>query len=238
MWVDDINHILHNKIQLDVPLKNYSWFKVGGKAKYFFSPLDKQDLEIFLKNKPKDINIIVLGAGSNILIRDEGVDACVLRLNNLCSMKFIGNYYINVSAGVMNTSVSAFAKTITFDNLEDLSIDHMCLGGFEFLSGIPGTIGGGIFMNAGAFGSEFKDIIHDVTAFDLSGNEIKFNLDQLGLDYRKNSLVEPFIFLEATLYGYPKLLSAINQTMDNIRLKREDTQPKKFLLEDPHLQIH
>ncbi|MDR0483844.1 MAG: UDP-N-acetylmuramate dehydrogenase [Alphaproteobacteria bacterium] len=200
------------------PLKNLNWFKIGGDAEHFFSPQDIDDLIFFLKNKPQNLPITILGAGSNVLISDSGVAGVVIKLNNFDNCSFLEDGKIFAESGALNISVSNLALR-----------GNPPQGGFEFLSGIPGNIGGAISMNAGSFGREFCDICVSVKALNLNGDILNLAKEDLGFSYRKNSLKEPLIFISSIMQGYEDNLENIKQKLEDIKIKRNDTQPKKVL---------
>ncbi|MFL1781350.1 UDP-N-acetylmuramate dehydrogenase [Candidatus Hepatincolaceae symbiont of Richtersius coronifer] len=235
--------ILKGKFASDFPLKNLNWFKVGGKAQYFYSPYDSKELKGFLQNANngllKYLPIYIIGAGSNVLIRDKGIKGIVIKLNNFTGITLSKSFkatdtleadafYLEVEAGTLNISVANFA----YNN---------SIGGLEFLSGIPGTIGGGIAMNAGAFGREYKDILVETKAIDYEGNHHTFKLRDLKLSYRDNGLLHEvnaegpstqvkkrnLIFTSALIKGYFKDSSLILQEMSYIKKTREINQPSK-----------
>lgn len=221
-------NLLKGVLKTSYSLKNLSWFKTGGVAEYFFSPDSIEDLIFFLKNKPNDIPFVILGAGSNILITDGIIKGFVLKLNKLNDFYFLENGNIFAQSGSLNLSVANLAL-LGKDNNSNKEASAKSLGGFEFLSGIPGSIGGAIAMNAGAFGRELKDIFILAKALDYNGNMMDLSLEDLGFSYRKNSLSEPVIFISAVLSGYEDTYENIKQKMDDIKEKREASQPKKVL---------
>ncbi len=218
--MDKIIAKLKGKFIENYPLKNLSWFKIGGIAQYFFSPFDLDDLTMFLKNAPQDINIHILGAGSNTLIAEGLIKGVVIRLNNFNKLTLIGNNKIFAEAGVMNLSVANFALNTKDNNLS---------GGFEFLSGIPGSIGGAIAMNAGAFGRDLSNICLEVSALDREANIMTLTKEDIGFIYRGNNLQKQLIFISAILQGYSDTRDKILNEMNHIKYKREYDQPKKVL---------
>jgi UDP-N-acetylmuramate dehydrogenase len=205
---------VRGKYRFDVDLSNLCWFGVGGKASVVFSPADQDDLIHFLQNK-QDIPIFVFGVGSNILIRDGGFNGVVIRLGNCANyIKLISDYMLEVGASVLDQNVAFFA------------IERK-IGGMEFLSGIPGTIGGGLAMNAGAYGREFSHIVRKVHAVDLNGNLLEFTKQDMDFKYRSNGLKEQVIFLAAELQGYRASLEEIEMCMNRIKTQRNATQPVK-----------
>lgn len=194
-------------------LSHLTWFKVGGPADVFFKPSDKNDLKTFLKEIDPKYQINIMGAGSNMIIRDGGVEGIMIKLGrNFTNIELIDDDKIKVGAGCLNYNLAQFC-------LEN----KIC--GFEFLVGIPGTIGGGISMNAGAYGTEFKDILQEVTCIDLNGNEKKLSCEEFGFGYRHNRLSEQMFFVEAIFkfsHGDPK---EIREKMEEISSQRKFTQP-------------
>ena len=201
----------------DLPLSRITWFKVGGLARVVFTPEDTDDLCDFLKNKPKDVAILVVGMGSNILIRDGGFDGIVIRLNKLKTINIDGNSMtVGAGAGDLITAREAAKAHIS---------------GFEFLSGIPGTIGGALRMNAGAYGRETKDIFVSCRAVDSGGTVHTLSHDDMGFRYRHCVIPNDWIFLDAvfkgTLETEPHKINAIAERMDDIQNKRTESQPTK-----------
>ncbi|MBP7189796.1 MAG: UDP-N-acetylmuramate dehydrogenase [Rickettsiaceae bacterium] len=196
-------------------LASLTWFKVGGPAKLLFKPYDFDDLSLFLSSIPEDVELFVLGAGSNILIRDGGVNGIVVKLGrNFANIELLPGNKIKVGAGCLNYNLSQFC----YQN---------SIKGFEFLLGIPGTIGGGIKMNAGAYSREFKDIISSIEVIDRSGKIYSIANSEIGFSYRKNSLPEGLIFLTATFNYELGDRDSIKNLMDEIMQRRLDSQPVK-----------
>lgn len=205
---------IRGKYRFDVNLSNLCWFGVGGKASVVFIPADIDDLMHFLSHA-HDIPIFVFGVGSNILIRDGGFDGVIIRLGaSMSFMKQLTSTTIEVGASALDVNVSNFAM-------------ENSIGGLEFLCGIPGTIGGGLRMNAGAYGREFSDIVMSVQAVDLHGNSTTLTAEQMGFKYRGNSLKESMIFLSAVLFGSEDNVQNIMQKMNTIKNQRNATQPVK-----------
>ncbi|KJV56523.1 UDP-N-acetylenolpyruvoylglucosamine reductase [Orientia chuto str. Dubai] len=193
-----------------------TWFKVGGISKVFYKPKDEQDLSSFLVNLPPDIQVNILGAGSNMLVRDGGIDGVTIKLGrNFNDINLIkNNHYaiISVGAGTLNCNVAKFCL-------------QYGLGGLEFLSGIPGTIGGGIAMNAGAYGQEFKDIVYSVEAFDRLGSKHIFLCKDLNFQYRRCNMNGFLIFTRANLICYNDSQISISKKLQRIKTARKLTQP-------------
>jgi UDP-N-acetylmuramate dehydrogenase len=193
-------------------LARITWFRVGGPADVSFRPLDRDDLVAFLKGRPSDVPITVIGVGSNLLVRDGGVPGVVIRL---------GRGFVDVCADGDEVVAGAAALDI---NVARTALDAK-LAGLEFLSGIPGTIGGAVRMNAGAFGGELSDVLVCAEAVDLDGNVHTLTPADLGFTYRHSELPEAWIVTSARLKGRAGDAAAIAARMDEIRATREDSQP-------------
>ena len=200
------------KVQFDHELAKFTWFGVGGNAEIFFMAEDIISLSNILKNKPKEINVLIIGAGSNLLIRDKGFKGIVLLTKKLNKITIDKNHIITAEAGAIDAEVARFAR----NNLR---------GGLEFLLGIPGTIGGGIRMNSGAFGSEFKDILIDVKAINHSGVFRTFSNKELGMKYREIEISEEWIFCSARLMTFKDQKINIENKMKKIIALRKEAQP-------------
>jgi UDP-N-acetylmuramate dehydrogenase len=201
------------KYKFDYSLAHLTWFKVGGKADILFKPEDKEDLAHFLQGKDKDLDVMVLGAGSNIIIRDGGIAGTVVKLGrSFTIIEEMKDGNLAVGAGCLNYNLAKFAKAKS-------------IAGFEFLVGIPGTIGGGVAMNAGAYGSEFKDLVIYVEAIDKFGNFQKFSCEEMGFAYRKNSLPKDLIFTRVIFRAAAGDTTKIQQRMAEINKNRSESQP-------------
>ncbi len=201
-------------IKYDYDLKQLTWFKVGGMADILFKPFDIQDLILLLKENNGNVPITILGAGSNIIIRDKGIEGLVIKLGkNFTNIELINHNLISVGAGCLNFNLAKFCLANSIPN-------------FEFLVGIPGTVGGGVAMNAGAYNCDFKDIVNSVEALDYKGNLVKFTLAEIGFKYRANSLPQNLIFTKV-FFNITKIqcTDKIKQKMDEINAQRKLTQP-------------
>ena len=189
-----------------------TWFKVGGPAEVFFKPAHAEDLSNFLKNKPVDLNILCVGAGSNILVRDQGIQGCVIKLGSGFSEIKTENSNIIVGAGCLN-------RTVVMRCLEE------SLSGLEFLVGVPGTIGGAVAMNAGAYGSEVKDLLQWIELMDEKGEIYRLSSSELSMSYRHGNLPEGSIALRAAFKCHQENSQLIKNKIDEFLKKREDSQP-------------
>lgn len=197
-------------------LSKTNWFGVGGNADILFKPADIEDLSLFIKNKPKNLPYIVLGVGSNLLIRDAGYRGVVIKL---------GRDFSNISA--KDNIIYAGAAALDY-NVSVVAMDNS-IGGMEFLSGIPGTIGGAIAMNAGAYGSDISNILVCAKYIDENGDVNIVNNQAMGYYYRGSNFIKSGnnIFVSAELKGYKDLQENISKKMEEIKLSRVSTQPIK-----------
>ncbi len=183
---------LKSSIKFNHSLKKLNWFNIGGDAKIYFKPNTLQDLIEFLKMKNNEKKLFVLGAGSNVLFKDDKFDGAIIKLSkNFSRISLLNEDTIIAGSGVLDKTLSDFATKNS-------------LGGFEFLSCIPGTIGGGIRMNSGCFGREFKDILISVQAINNSGEVLTIPAKDIEFSYRNCNLSKNLIFLSASFKGIKK----------------------------------
>lgn len=203
---------VRGELRAAVSLAELSWFRVGGPAEVLFRPADRADLIAFLQDKPADVPVSVIGVGSNLLVRDGGVAGVVIRL---------GRGFAGVE--IDGTTVRAGAATA------DVNVAIACrdkgVGGLEFLRGVPGTIGGAIRMNAGAYGREIADVLVGAQAVDGTGAVHQVGAEQLGLSYRHAAAPADWIFTEANLRGRPDDPAAIAARMTDVGETRRSSQP-------------
>ncbi|MDD3029434.1 MAG: UDP-N-acetylmuramate dehydrogenase [Alphaproteobacteria bacterium] len=193
-------------------LADQSWFRVGGPAEVLYRPADVEDLAFFLAGCPKDIPITVLGAASNVLIRDGGVPGVVIRFGPTLSYVHVESDGIHAGAGAIDLNVARTAQNIG-------------ITGMEFLCGIPGTIGGGLRMNAGAYGREFKDIVFMAKVAERDGTIKTLTAEQIGFSYRATKVPKDTIFIEAHLVGEAGDPDIIAAHMREIQKSKHETQP-------------
>jgi len=191
-----------------------TWFGVGGPAEVLFKPEDREDLAAFIFGCPADVPITVLGVASNLIVRDGGIPGVVIRM---------GREFAQVTAE--GTALTAGAAALDI-NVALTAAKHS-IAGLEFLSGIPGTIGGALRMNAGAYGGETKDVLRHAEVLFRDGGIKTMTGAEMGLSYRHNDLPEDVIFLGATFDGCAGATAEIEARMDEIRKKRGETQPIK-----------
>jgi UDP-N-acetylmuramate dehydrogenase len=206
--------IVRGRYSENVDMSSFTWFRVGGMAEVIFRPADLEDLSFFLANKKEKFPVTVIGATSNLLIRDGGIPGVVIRLGKPFSNIVPLQKFLRVGSAALNSQVSKAA----------LMAERT---GLEFLSGIPGTIGGGLRMNAGSYGSEFKDILIEAEIMDPCGNVHVLSVDELGLKYRQCSVENDWIFLSALFKAPFADPEEIKSKIENIRLQRIDSQPIK-----------
>ena len=211
---DDLPEV-NGKYITEQSLSGLTWFRVGGVADVIYLPTDADDLSAFLKNLAADIPVTVLGAGSNTLARDGGVRGVVIRLGRgFADIACDGETDIRAGAGALDVRVAATAADAG-------------LSGLEFLSGIPGSIGGALAMNAGAYGRETADVLVRVEAVTLDGEKRELTPDVLNLGYRTNGYPDPVIYTAAVFRGVPADAGTITAQMDDIADKRGTSQPVK-----------
>jgi UDP-N-acetylmuramate dehydrogenase len=204
---------VRGELTADASLAAYTWFRVGGPADVLFQPADRDDLLEFLSAKPADVPVTMIGVGSNLLVRDGGVRGVVIRLGRpFAQIERAGDEMLRVGAGAIDPAVSAFAR--------DLG-----LAGLEFLTGVPGTIGGALRMNAGAYGGDMQAITVSATLVDAKGEIKQLTAEEIGFSYRHTEVPEDWIFVECTLRGHIGDSAEIAAKMAAIRAAREDTQP-------------
>ena len=205
-----------SNVSFEHDLRKKNWFNIGGKTKVFYKAENLKELVNFLKKINNNEKIFILGAGSNTLITDNLFDGIVIKLsNNFNNISLLGEDIIIAGSAVLDKTLSDFAINNN-------------LSGFEFLSCIPGTIGGGIRMNAGCFGKEFKDILLSIQAIDKLGNVITIAQKDIKFEYRKNNLSDELIFLSASFKGIKAETSKIKDETDKLKAKKEKAQPTRI----------
>ena len=212
---DQSPYILPNvrgRYLFDYDLSKATWFKVGGSADVLFKPKDTQDLAEFLRLKSPDMPIVVLGAGSNVLVRDGGIKGCVIKLGS-------GFSALTFDAATVIVGAACLDRTLVMECAQ------RGLGGLEFLVGVPGSVGGAIAMNAGAYGSEVIDFLLWVEVIDTKGNISRIQRSDLQMTYRHGNLPDGAIVTRACFNLIPKDSTTINETIHTFLQKREDTQP-------------
>ena len=219
MEINKLKNLLEEfgeNVRFEHDIKKKNWFNIGGKAKVFYKADNLKDLVNFLKKLNNEEKIFILGAGSNTLMTDGLFDGVVIKLSkNFNNISLLGNDIIIAGSAVLDRSLSDFALNNN-------------LSGFEFLSCIPGTIGGGIRMNAGCFGKEFKDILLSIQAIDKEGNVITIPSRNIKFEYRNNDLSEDLVFLSASFKGVKNDAVKISKEMNKLKTEKEKNQPTKI----------
>ena len=199
----------------NAPLDKVTWFRAGGPAEVMFRPADEGDLITFMESKPVNIPLTVIGIGSNLLIRDGGVPGVVVRLGReFAEVQILPGGEMRTGAGALNLGVAMAAR--------DAGI-----AGMEFLSSIPGTVGGSLRMNAGAFGVEMKDIVTTARALDDGGGVHDLTLADLGFAYRSCGVPQKWIFLSVLLRGRGGKIADISRRLTEIKNERRVSQPQR-----------
>ena len=213
---EDLLFEFKQNIKFDYNLKKKNWFNIGGNTKIYYKADNLKELTKFLKIIDNKEKIFVLGGGSNTLITDKTYDGVVIKLsNNFKNISLLSEDIIIAGSSVSDKSLSEFAM-------------NNSLGGFEFLSCIPGTVGGGIKMNAGCFNREFKDILISVQAIDKLGQVIMIPAKEIDFKYRDSGLSNDLIFLSASFKGFKKNLNLIKKEMAVLKEKKEKAQPTRI----------
>ena len=208
--------IFKESINFNYSLKKLNWFNIGGNTKIYFKPNSLNDLIKFLKLYEYNKNLFVLGAGSNVLFKDDLFDGAVIKLSkNFSRISLLNENTIIAGSGVLDKLLSDFAM-------------ENSLSGFEFLSCIPGTIGGGIRMNSGCFDSEFKDILVSVQAINRNGEVLTIPAKDILFNYRSCNLPKDLIFLSATFQGKKDNKDNIKETIKKLKIKKEKAQPTRI----------
>lgn len=201
---------IRGKYRFNAAIK--TWFDVGGNAEVLYKPKDIDDLAFFLTNKPQDMQLYFLGAGSNVIISDEGLDGVLIRPG----AEFAGISYkdgkLTAGCSCLNTNLIEFCK-------------NNALSGLEFLSGVPGSVGGAVAMNAGCYGDEVSNVLVRVKAIDYKGNIKNFDVKDIEFDYRSNPLMDDFFFLEAVFSVEEGDSNDIVNKIDDLCAARQQSQP-------------
>ena len=219
MKIQELKELLKkfdSNIIYNADLKKKNWFNIGGKAKVFFKANELLDLVDFLKVLDNKEKIYTIGAGSNTLITDEVYDGVIIKL---------GKNFNRLS--VLNSNIIISGTAVLDKKLAEFAAENS-LSGFEFLSCIPGTIGGGVKMNAGCFGTEMKDILVSIQAIDKIGNVLTIPAKEINFEYRNNDLSDDLIFISASFKGEKKDSQKILETMSKLKNKKNINQPTKI----------
>tara|TARA_B110000008_G_scaffold76175_1_gene77434 strand:- start:317 stop:1225 length:909 start_codon:yes stop_codon:yes gene_type:complete len=202
-----------SKIYFDYDLKKSNWFNIGGKTKIYFKPDNLPDLILFLKRFGNKEKIYILGAGSNTLITDNTFNGAVIKLGrNFSNISILPNDVIVAGSACLDKKLSDFALVNE-------------IGNFEFLACIPGSVGGGLKMNAGCFNKEFKDILISIQAIDKEGRVLTIPAKEIFFEYRNNNLSNNLIFLSASFKGKKKNKDKIKKEIFELKKRKDSSQP-------------
>ena len=203
---------IRGRYTFDAPLAPTTWFRVGGNADVLFKPADLEDLQHFLQHCPATIPVMTIGVASNLLVRDGGVEGVVIRLGGGFAEIEPTGEQICVGAAALDVNVALAAQLAG-------------IAGLEFMTGIPGTLGGALRMNAGCYGREIKDVLVSCRALDRRGQLHTLTPADLHLTYRHCGVPDDWIFVDAVLRGNADTPEAIAARMQDIQAKREASQP-------------
>ena len=206
---------LKGDLRENFDLSKSNWLGIGGKAKFFFKPKDLKDLQIFLKNNNQHLPIIVIGSGSNLLIRDKGFDGVVIKFGKDFDYIRINNDIINCGPSTQKTLLAEYAAN---NNLT----------GFEFLYCIPGTVAGGVVMNSGCYGSDISKIVLSISIIDMNGEIKIINNKDINFSYRHTSLTKNQIITNIEMKGSFLEKQKILEIMKNLKNKKDTDQPQKI----------
>lgn len=204
---------LRGRLLANQPLAEFTWFRVGGPAQVFYMPEDENDLAYFLRNLPATIPVNVIGAGSNLIVRDGGVPGVVIRLGRGFNDVKIEDHRVIAGTAMLDVMVARAAQAAG-------------VAGLAFLSGIPGTVGGALRMNGGAYGGETKDVLLEARGVDRQGNVRTFNNAEMGFSYRHCGVPDDVVFTVAIFQGRAGAPDEIAAQMADIKKKREASQPR------------
>ncbi|GAA0431354.1 UDP-N-acetylmuramate dehydrogenase [Lentibacillus halophilus] len=205
-----------DNVQVDEALKDHTYTRLGGKADFYVTPETYEEVRDIVKlSNQKQIPFTLLGNGSNLIIKDGGIRGIVLNLGRLADIRIDGTRMVAQSgARIIEASREALSCSLT---------------GLEFACGIPGTVGGALFMNAGAYGGEIKDVLVNTIVIDRHGDLLTLSADDLDLEYRSSNIPEKgYIVLEATFALGEGDYDAIKSVMDDLTYKRESKQPLEY----------
>ena len=219
MLINDLEKFgtnIQGEILFDFKIKNFNWFNIGGKTKVFFKPNSLKELIEFFKLYSNRGKIFILGSGSNVLFSDQTFQGSIIKLGrNFSNISILNEDTIIAGAASSQKKLSEFAKENN-------------IGGLEFMSCIPGSIGGGIRMNSGCFNNEFKDVVISLQTIDYNGQIKTIPANKINFKYRNIDLPKDIIFLSATFRGFKKNKLEIQNYMDQLKKKKENSQPTKL----------
>lgn len=214
-FYSELKKNLQGELRENFDLSKSNWLGIGGKANFFFKPKDLKDLQIFLRNNNKHFPIIVIGSGSNLLIRDKGFDGVVIKFGKDFDYKKINNNIINCGPATPKSILAEYAAN---NNLT----------GFEFLYCIPGTVAGGVVMNSGCYGNDISKVVLSVTVIDMNGEIKIISNKDINFSYRHSSLTKNQIITNIEMQGSFLENQKILEIMKNLKDKKDTEQPQKI----------
>ena len=206
---------IQGELREDFDLSKSNWLGIGGKAKFFFKPKNLKDLQIFLRNNNQHLPIIVIGSGSNLLIRDKGFDGVVIKFGKDFDYIKINNDIINCGPATQKSLLAEYAAN---NNLT----------GFEFLYCIPGTIAGGVIMNSGCYGSDISKVVLSISVIDMNGEIKIIDNKDINFSYRHSSLTKNQIITNIEMKGSSLEKNKVLEIMKNLKNKKDLEQPQKI----------
>jgi UDP-N-acetylmuramate dehydrogenase len=214
-FYSELKKNLQGELRENFDLSKSNWLGIGGKANFFFKPKDLKDLQIFLRNNNRHFPIIVIGSGSNLLIRDKGFDGVVIKFGKDFDYIKINNDIINCGPATPKSILAEYAAN---NNLT----------GFEFLYCIPGTVAGGVVMNSGCYGSDISKVVLSVTVIDMNGEIKIISNKDINFSYRHSSLTKNQIITNIEMQGSFLENQKILEIMKNLKNKKDTEQPQKI----------
>jgi UDP-N-acetylmuramate dehydrogenase len=206
---------IQGELRENFDLSKSNWLGIGGKAKFFFKPKDLKDLQIFLRNNNQHLPIIVIGSGSNLLIRDKGFDGVVIKFGKDFDYIKINNDIINCGPATQKSLLAEYAAN---NNLT----------GFEFLYCIPGTVAGGVIMNSGCYGSDISKVVLSISAIGMNGEIKIIDNKDINFSYRHSSLTKNQIITNIEMKGSVLEKKKVLEIMENLKNKKDTEQPQKI----------
>ena len=203
---------VRGKLLANAELKPYTWFRVGGPADVLFLPEDADDLAAFLKVLPEDVPVTVLGAASNVIVRDGGIEGVVIKLTPAFGKVRVNTAQVVAGAAALDARVATEAA-------------RFGLGGLEFFSGVPGTIGGALRMNAGCYDRETADVLIEAVALTRKGEWVTLTNRDFGFSYRHSEVPDDLIFIEAVFQGTPEQPAVVKERIEALKARRAEAQP-------------
>ena len=214
--IEDFKNKFRADLFFNVDIKKFNWFNIGGKSKIFFKPKNLKELKEFLKLYNNRGKMFILGMGSNVLFKDNIYEGVIIKLSN--------NFG---TLSKLNPDTIIAGSACSQKKLSEYALENG-ISGFEFMYCIPGSVGGGLQMNSGCFGTEFKDKLISIQCIDSNGNIKVIPSNKIKFKYRKIELNEDLVFLSATFKGNRLSKNKIKKLMDELSIKKNNSQPSKI----------